>query len=371
MAIKLATMAMKKVAMTKIQTLEKIKNAPQKQRRYKTTKLKVAPIKLINTVHTFIKQHNLIPHNTTVVLGLSGGPDSVFLLHVLAQLVKQGTIKKLIAAHLDHEWRPNSSEDAQFCRTLAKKYEVHLVVVKKMSDLTISLKFNGSLEELGRRARRFFFKEVCTEFGATAIALAHHAQDQQETFFIRLIRGATLTGLTAMKPRYGNYIRPLLDTNKSDILHFLATHNIPYLVDPSNDTDDFLRNRIRKTVLPALRDCDSRFDTKFKQTLEKLQETEYFLQIETEKAFAQISTKTEQHYDINIDELLALHPVLLQRVLLYWLCQENVSFPVSHGFFAEILRFLQQKGEKSHTLHQNWCLTKKRGNAHIESIEHI
>lgn len=327
---------------------------------------------MINTIRTFIDHHNLIAHNAKVVIGLSGGPDSTFLLHVLAQLVKQGQIKELIAAHLDHEWRPNSSEDAQFCRTLAKRYDVHLVS-KKMSDLAVSLKFNGSLEELGRRARRFFLKEVCTEFGATAIALAHHAQDQQETFFIRLIRGATLTGLTAMKPRYGNYIRPLLATNKSDILHFLAAHKIPYLVDPSNDSDDFLRNRIRKTALPALRHCDSRFDKKFEQTLKKLQETEDFLQIETKKAFAQITTKKEQHCYLDIDLLLAFHPVLRQRVLLYWLCQENVSFPVSHGFFAEIVRFLRQKGAQSHKLHTDWSITKQKGSAHIKhhSIEHI
>ena len=147
---------------------------------------------MIKAIHAFIAHHNLIFANKTVVVGLSGGPDSVFLLHLLSTKFNID----LIAAHLDHEWRPDSHKDVEFCRDLAKKYDVPFVT-QEISELPISLKFDGSLEDVGRRARRFFFESICTSHNADLIAVAHHAQDQQETFFIRLLRGASLTGLTA------------------------------------------------------------------------------------------------------------------------------------------------------------------------------
>ena len=161
------------------------------------------------SIDHFIERHSLIPKNSKVIVGLSGGPDSVFLLHLLAHKKNHGLVQDVVVAHLDHEWRPNSDEDVQFCHELAKKYDIRLVAAK-MSDLSISLKFNGSKEEVARHARRFFFEQLRKKENADTIALAHHAQDQQETFFIRLIRGASLAGLTAIKPQHGYYIRPLL-----------------------------------------------------------------------------------------------------------------------------------------------------------------
>src|SRR5260221_9609791 len=148
--------------------------------------------------------------------------------------------------------------------------------------------------------RRYFFEKVLQEHNADCIALAHHAQDQEETFFIRLIRGSSLTGLTAIKAKHGHYIRPLLETNKSDILAWLHENNIPYATDTTNDSSDYLRNRIRMNVLPALRTCDDRFATNFLSTLNRLQSTEQFLEQLTLKTFEDISyIQTNQRY-INI-----------------------------------------------------------------------
>ena len=117
-------------------------------------------------------------------------------------------------------------------------------------------KDTGSQEDRGRRLRRTFLEKIAKEHSADAIALGHHQDDQQETFFLRLIRGASITGLAGMKPRHGLYIRPLLDCKKESILTYLRTEGLSFLHDSTNEDDSFLRNGIRLNVLPALRSCD-------------------------------------------------------------------------------------------------------------------
>ena len=319
-------------------------------------------------INTFVEKNNLIPKGSSIVIGLSGGPDSVFLLNYLATLKKEGSIKNLIVAHLDHEWREDSDKDEKFCREIAKKYDVP-VVAQKLSDLAISLKFEGSKEELGRNARRHFLESVKKEYDADLIALAHHAQDQQETFFIRLIRGTSLSGLTAMKPKHGCYIRPLLEINKKDIVDFLEKNDILYLIDPSNISEDFLRNRIRKHVIPALQKCDDRFDVKFQKTLHRLQKTESFLENLTKETFENISTENKGVFYINLKQMLNLNIVLIYRILVYWLCKQKVKFPVSEGFLDETIKFLKQPGSKEHQLHETWKMIKKKGVAHIQKAD--
>jgi len=315
-------------------------------------------------IRAFINKHTLIPKKSNIILGLSGGPDSVYLLDLLSQLKAEGLINKLVAAHVDHEWRTGSDKDTQFCAEIAKKYHVPLAT-KKLSELGLKLKFEGSKEEFGRKARRYFFEQLAKKHDANLIALAHHAQDQQETFFIRLIRGSSLSGLTGMNPKHGLYIRPLLETNKQEIVDFLDKNNIPYLIDPSNVSQEFLRNRIRMDVIPALKKCDARFDIKFKETLDRLIETEQFLEQITKETFEQIATEKKGIFYINLKKLLSLHPALRYRILVYWLCKQNVTFPVGIGFLNEILKFLKQPGSKEHQIHPSWSLIKKKGTAHI------
>ena len=315
-------------------------------------------------LYNFIKKQNLIPEKSKLVIGLSGGPDSVFLLHLLANLQAQGQIDQLIAAHLDHEWRTDSCKDMEFCRDISKKYGAPFVTAK-ISDLSISSKFNGSLEQVGRNARRFFFETVRIKHNADLIALGHHAQDQQETFFIRLLRGATLTGLAGMKPKNGFYVRPLLQTNKTEILNFLHKNKIPYLTDPSNQSDCFLRNRIRNNLLPVLKQVDSRSEKKLSETIENLGQTEQLLQQLTKQAFEAVSTKKEGSFILDTKKLFSLHPILYKRVLMHWLCIEKLPFPASKGFFEEMIKFLQTPKGGNHQLHHDWKMIKKWGKAKI------
>jgi tRNA(Ile)-lysidine synthase len=315
---------------------------------------------MLDQINHFIEYNKLLTPSTIVVLGLSGGPDSVFLLHMLAQKKRTGAILNVIAAHLDHGWRVNSEKDIEFCQTITQKLGVSFVH-QKLSDLALPLKFNGSQEEVGRRARRFFLEQVREQVSADAIALAHHAQDQEETFFIRLFRGASVAGLAAMRPRSGHYIRPLLTTNKTDIVAFLDTHHIPYLTDPTNAADAYLRNRIRNHVIPGLEQCDQRFHTKFMDTITNLQLTEDFLTRLTHEQFAAIAHYQDGVWHINIQLFLKLDSIFHHRMLVHWFCLEQVKFSTSTAFFEEVMRFLRRPAGGTHAVTSSWKLCKRRG----------
>ena len=320
---------------------------------------------MFQAITAFIEKHNLFSSKSTIVIGLSGGPDSIFLLHVLCHLRDKGKLKKVIAAHLDHGWRPDSKQDIAFCKQAAQTCNVPFITAH-LSDIETTLKYKGSQEELGRQARRIFFERVMKEQGADAIALAHHLQDQEETFLIRLIRGTSLTGLCAMWPKYGFYVRPLLETNKSEIVQYLNDHDIPYLVDPTNKSSAFLRNRIRNSVLPALHECDERFDTNFLATLNRLQSIEQYLARHTKELLQTITHKENGHLTLNIQKLFALPTIMQYRLLMQWLCTAHVSFPVTQQFLDEILRFFHQPESKEHAIHHQWKLIKKKHTAWIE-----
>lgn len=141
---------------------------------------------LVDTVAHFIAQHDLITPNRTIIVGLSGGPDSVCLLSLLKKLASSYEIT-VIAAHLDHGWRTQSGQDAAFCKEFAESLGVTYIQAHA-SEIKLTKPYNGSKEEQGRMLRRQFFETVAADTNAHAIALAHHQDDQQETFFLRMIR---------------------------------------------------------------------------------------------------------------------------------------------------------------------------------------
>ena len=313
---------------------------------------------IFSNIKNYILRHHLIRDGNVIVVGLSGGPDSVFLLHMLASLQKKYNLS-LIAAHLNHEWRPEADQEQQDCQNLALTLNIPFITAKK-SDLIVTFKHNGSQEEYGRKIRRYFLEKVLHEHAADSIALAHHAQDQEETFFIRLIRGSSLTGLTAIKPKNGFYIRPLLEIHKPEILNWLHNNKTPYAVDKTNESPNYLRNRIRLNVLPALRACDERFESNFISTLNRLKTTEQFLERLAQKAFEEISSIQNDKQIICMNQFLSYDEALHQRILLYWLINEKVPFPPTQAFFDEIMRFIKNPNGGTHNIHKSWSLVKKQ-----------
>ena len=315
---------------------------------------------LFSKLETYIQKKGLITDGAPLIIGLSGGPDSVFLLHFLAHL-KNNKNLHLIVAHLDHEWRTTSKQDAQFCKALADSYNLDFVC-KTIAELNLNLKFNGSKEEIGRKARRTFFESLAAQHNASGIVLAHHADDQMETFFIRMVRGASLTGLAGMKAKDGLYIRPLLEIKKDQIVAYLKENNLSFVIDESNNSDAFLRNRIRNTVIPALREVDNRFDNRFEHTHAQLQAAHEFIESAAQQALEKV---IDDSGALHASELYSLHPVLKNRILIEWLCKHKVPFVPSHGLLEELLKFLKQSHDGTHIFYNRWMVVKKGALARI------
>lgn len=294
----------------------------------------------------------------TIIVGLSGGPDSVFLLHMLNKMRESNTID-IVAAHLDHQWRQESGTDAQFCQQLCTQLNIPLVT-STASSLDCSIHYNGSKEELGRKLRRHFFEQTRIALNAHAIALAHHADDQQETFFLRLIRGTTLNGIHGMNETEGLYLRPLLQIYKQDILDYLHQEKIDYLVDQTNTSDEFLRNRIRNHLIPALKSCDGRFADKFGSTLQHLKAEDAFLQKLASQSYENIFSYNQQQLTGNLNLFRALDPTLQRRVILQWLVATKVAFSPSSALLFEIIRFLNSDRGGAHAITPTASIFKKQ-----------
>lgn len=314
----------------------------------------------INAVQALIDTYKLIKKNDTVVVGLSGGPDSVFLIHALAMLAPTYECT-IIAAHLNHGWRPDAAHDQVVASSTAQSLDIPFIIGHACQYLCPS-DARGSREEVGRIIRRRFLEAIAREHSAQSIALGHHKNDQMETFFMRMVRGASLTGLTGIKPKAGLYIRPLLGLFKTDILAYLKEHTIPYTLDPTNQSKDYLRNRIREDVIPTLEKTDARFTKTFFNTLEKLQQTEAFLEELTHHTFQSLY----EHGKIDLTRFRVLHPFMQKKVLLYWFCVECVSFIPTYAFLHESLRFLQSPRGGKHVLGTTWAIMKKSNKAWIE-----
>ena len=319
---------------------------------------------IFKKVYTFIETHALIPPKAHIIIGLSGGPDSVFLLHFFVDLARTYSIT-ITAAHLDHGWPFDSAQDAFFCKELAQNLNIPFVSAHA-HELELTVKKCGSQEEHSRILRRFFLEQVRARAHADAIALAHHADDQQENFFIRLIRGSTLSGLTGMRPKNGFYIRPLLSIYKKDIMTYLTAHTIAYRSDPTNESFAFLRNKIRHRVLPALQHIDPRFNQKFSSTLFHLQEAENFLEHITQETFTLlVSSDSNNQQWLDIQHLISLNTYLQIRILRYWLCIERVPFVPTYTFFLEIIKFLRLAKASRHAIHKDWSLIKRNNKVAI------
>lgn len=269
---------------------------------------------LLDKVHAFIRQHSLFTAGETVVVGVSGGADSICLLRLLAMLSELRL--RLIVAHLNHSLRGGESDaDEEFVRDLAA--ELGIPFESTRYDVKGLARSSGlSLEEAGREARYSFFSEVAGRYGAGKTALAHHAGDQAETVLMRLIRGAGSDGLAAMRPlTEDGRVRPLLAVSRGEIEAWLLKRNFPWREDASNSDTAFLRNRVRHELLPLLTTYNPTAAERLRRSAEILAEESALLdQLAQERADCLLTTA---HGGISLDiSLFAEEPRALRLRLL-------------------------------------------------------
>ena len=209
--------------------------------------------KLLEQVKKNIYDNILIENNDVIVVGVSGGPDSVFLLHALATLKpiiqREKNIEYTIhVAHINHMMREEASFDADVARRLASEYGATFHILEV--DVTEEAKKRKiGTEECGRNIRYEFFNQIKKSIGGTKVAVAHNAGDNAETIILNFIRGAGIKGLSGIELKSNNIIRPILNISKADILNYLETQNIQYAIDKTNLENDYTRNKIRNDLI--------------------------------------------------------------------------------------------------------------------------
>lgn len=243
----------------------------------------------IKKIEEIIRREKLLVAGDRCVVAVSGGPDSMALLHVLAQLAEPLEIS-LVVGHVDHGLRPEETEaEAGLVRETA--HSLGLACECGRLEVGACAREHGlSIEHAARNLRYEFLEEVAARHGATKIAVAHTADDQAEEILLRLIRGTGRAGLTGMaKMRDNHVIRPFLDVAKEEILRYLAEENIPYLLDSSNQERVYLRNRIRLDLLPYLREhFNPSIGNSLRETAAILQGEEELLAGMASRAYVQV-----------------------------------------------------------------------------------
>jgi tRNA(Ile)-lysidine synthase len=238
---------------------------------------------LRNRVLRFILEQGLFRQGETVVVACSGGADSTALLDILANL--PGFPLHLVVAHLNHSLRGEESDgDERSVWAAARRYGIQ-VEISRVDVAALGEEMRLSLEEAGREARYGFFREIALKHSASAIALGHHRDDQAETVLMRLVRGAGGSGLSGMRPRSGEIVRPLLQLSRDEIEAYLRKAGLIWREDGSNADTRFMRNRVRHELLPLLETFNPEIVQALNQSAEALAADEEILVGLTSQAF--------------------------------------------------------------------------------------
>jgi tRNA(Ile)-lysidine synthase len=271
---------------------------------------------LFDRVRRIIDRYHLLERGDRLVVGVSGGVDSMVLLHLLNAYRKEFDLS-LIVAHVNHGLRlEESKEEANLVQKESERLGLHFEYGQ--FDVKKSQRAGGlSLQNAGRRIRFRFFKSILLKYQAHKIALGHNADDQVETVLLRLIRGSGLQGLKGMLPiREGRVIRPLLEVWKEEIESFASAKGIPFLLDSSNLKEDYLRNRFRLSLIPLI---EKEYQPTFKEIIIKtsaiLREENDYLNRGAEEACQKIIHQENEIVSFKFSEFQALHKALQWRVI--------------------------------------------------------
>lgn len=267
-------------------------------------------------VYNAIINHKLVEIGESVVVGVSGGPDSVCLLHVLGKLAQPLSIK-LFAVHINHMLRGEESEqDEEYVVKLCEELNIPLVV-KSVDIKEMARKRGMSLEEAGREARYRQFELCADKVGAAKIAVAHNRNDQSETVIMHILRGTGLDGLKGMDYKRGRIIRPLLAISRAEIENYCRENSISPRIDSSNLIDIYTRNKVRLDLIPYI---DGLFEIDIGENINKLsflvRDEVDFIEEFASKAYNQCVIKKENCKSyLNMQEFDKNHSAVKRRIL--------------------------------------------------------
>ena len=240
---------------------------------------------MLEQVKALTTEYDMFPRGGKVLCAVSGGADSMCLLHLAWSMAEAGGFQ-VAAAHYHHGMRGAAADaDAAFVETFCKERNISCVVER--GDVYGQAQRLGlGVEETGRRLRYEFLRRTAEELGCNRIATAHNADDNLETLLLHLVRGAGLHGLAGIPPRRGEIVRPLLTTSRLDIEAYLAEHGLTHVEDCTNADESYARNRIRRQVVPVLRQLNPRLTESAAETMGYLRSDNDYLNAQAAAACA-------------------------------------------------------------------------------------
>lgn len=296
-----------------------------------------------------IKEYDMAPAGSLILCAVSGGADSICLLHFLDGLGRSAGFS-VTAGHYNHRLRgAESDRDAAFVASWCAEHGISCILGE--GDVAGRAAEDGTgIEETARAMRYAFLEQTALELGAARIATAHNADDNVETLLLHLIRGSGLQGLTGIPPRRGDIVRPLLTTSREEIEAYLSAHDIPHVEDSTNADTAYLRNKLRLEIIPLLRQLNPRLTESISATVKTLRADNDFLNARAAERAAMASWVED---DLVIDTGLiagapsAIAPRVARRLL------EQMGNGSSRGSFAHLgaIVDLSRGGDPSGTLH--------------------
>ena len=270
---------------------------------------------LIGKVKATLKKYSMLREKDRVLAGLSGGPDSVCLLLLLNQLKDEYKLD-LHAIYIDHGLRPEEiPAEIKFCKKLCENLNISFIT-KSVDVISYAKELGLNKQEAARELRYKAFDEIAFEKGANKIAIAHNADDQAETFFMRILRGSGQKGLSGIPPLRGKIIRPLIEIERNEIEEFLKSSSQSYVVDSSNIKKDYFRNWLRLSVMPEFQRKNPDLINTISRMSDIIREEDNYLELIVTKTLMKlIPKKTDKTIELFLVPLENMDRVILRRVL--------------------------------------------------------
>ena len=298
-----------------------------------------------------VKKFKLIEPEDKILIAFSSGVDSVTLTTLLLKFKEYFHISQIAIAHFNHMLRGESSDlDEEFAVDFAKENNLE-VFVKRVDIKKLAKEKKASIEEIARKERYKFFREILQEKGFNKIATGHHLSDLIETMLLWFIQG-NRKGIKGFKPKEREIIRPLYTITKDELLQYAHKNSIEYRIDESNFETDYLRNKLRIHVIPLLKQINP--------SLEKSMLTESFLLQYDDDFLDSYATEISQKFPntgIQLSQLLNLPEAIIYRVLINWV-YKNTGIYLSYSQVLKIMELLHKEGEKSFDIGEIFVLIK-------------
>lgn len=303
---------------------------------------------MLKKIKEYVEKWQMLEKEDRVIVGVSGGADSICLLLVLSQL-QQNFGFELMAVHVNHGLRgAEADSDEAFVKEFCEKRNIPCECY--FADVaSIAKNRKQSTEEAGREVRREFFHQAFQRYHGSKIALAHHQDDSAETFLFHVSRGTGLKGLGGIAPVNGNVIRPLLCVRRKEIEAYLEEQHVSYCTDMSNQSDVYTRNRIRNHVIPYLEEeVNPKVVEHMNETMEQLRHVQAFLEQQVQELWETCVTQTEEGLIVKKEQFESapniLQSMLLKKVLVS-VCDRERDLEAVHLSQVQEL-FSKQNGRK-------------------------